>query len=178
MKLVTNGKGKSRASSILLSPGELLNIWTAKRVEELAWGACQEIRNSLAPVEFYRWVRANRFDDAQLVELFCMSARLTPHVTDDSDLGVYSRTNRAKVYRGAADRMPKLLVLAAFTEPAVVRSMWAFMAQWEHAEETMPDDYLTMLHGLDVKDRGPFLYWLLTERALQHAAGMSCLIAA
>ncbi len=150
-----------------MNPGELLNLWTAKRVEALAWGACEEIRNSLAPTEFYHWVRANRLNDVQLVELFCMSARLKPHITDDSDLGVYSRTYRARVYRGAADRMPKLLVLAAFTQPAVVRSMWAFMAQWEHAEETMPDDYLEMVKSLDLKDRGPFLYWLLNERTLQ-----------
>jgi hypothetical protein len=146
------------------------DLWTAKRVEAIAWGACAEIRNSLAPIDLYRWVRANRRNDAQLVELFCMSTRLRPHVTDDSHLGVYSRTNRAKVYRSAADRMPKLLVLAAFADPAVVRSMWAFMAQWTRAEETMPDDLIELLESLDMKDRGPFLYWLLNERTVQHCS--------
>ena len=38
---------------------------------------------------------------------------------------------QARIYRSAADRMPKLLLLAGFGKPSTVHSIQNFMEQWE-----------------------------------------------
>jgi hypothetical protein len=111
-------------------------------------------------------MRNNRGDESSLAAFFCFCCWLAPHVPDDAEIGVYSRTLTAKVYRTAAKLMPKMILVAAFGEEMGVRSMQRFMQQWEHAERTHSHDDFKMLESLDERDHGPFLFWLLNERIL------------
>jgi hypothetical protein len=41
--------------------------------------------------------------------------------------------------------------------------MSAFMEEWEHAEDKLPDGTLALLDNVTEKHRGPLLNWLLNE---------------
>ncbi len=99
-----------------------------------------------------------------MAAFFCFCCWVAPHIPDDAEVGVYSRTSTAKVYRTAARRIPELILVAAFGEAAGVRSMQGFMRLWEHAEQTLSRDDFRLLGSLDERDHGPFLFWLLNER--------------
>jgi hypothetical protein len=100
----------------------------------------------------------------RMVGFFNFTAWLTPHVADDAEVGVYSKTVTARIYREAADSIPRLILVAAFGQPEIVRSMQSFMQQWEQAEHSLTGDSADMIEYLDEKDRGPFLYWMINER--------------
>jgi hypothetical protein len=89
---------------------------------------------------------------------------LTPHIQNDAEVGVYSKTTAAFVYRQAAERIPRLLLVAAFAGNESVYKMRSFMESWITAEEMLSDEDVKIIDALDEKDLGAFLYWLLNER--------------
>jgi hypothetical protein len=140
--------------------------WDPVRVEMPLRALCSEIGESIAAVVLRRWVLDCTTNSDRLGQLFVLAVRLKPHITDSSDLGVYSKSARSRIYRSLAERMPKLLMLAAYSPPSVVRSLENFMDHWELAEEHLTDVHVGILDNLDGKDRGAFLYWMLNERTL------------
>ena len=66
-----------------------------------------------------------------------------------------------------------MILLAAFSEAAGVRSMQGFMRLWEHADRTLSRDDVRLLGSLDERDHGPFLFWLLNERVWLPSAAAS-----
>ena len=111
--------------------------------------------------------------DSKLAEVFCFSTWTAPVVCDYSSNGAYSNGIAARIYKQAAERMPSLLLLAAFSKKDVVQNMQGFMDNWERAESRFTKDDLALLEQIDAKDRGPFLYWLLNERAFRSACDQS-----
>ena len=71
---------------------------------------------------------------------------------------------------GAAQQIPKFVVLAACCRKELVLCMSAFMGEWEQAEEKMDDSHLSLLDNVAAKLRGPLLNWLLNERLLPWTA--------
>jgi hypothetical protein len=139
-------------------------LWKAKVIESLALDICSEIQNSIAPSALRRLIIKLQDNAERMVGFFCFTAWLTPHVADDAEVGVYSKTVTARIYREAADSIPRLILVAAFGQPEIVRSMQSFMQQWEQAEHSLTGDSADMIEYLDEKDRGPFLYWMINER--------------
>jgi hypothetical protein len=137
--------------------------WNSSLVKKTTLKLCAEIQNSVKPAAFRRWTRRNRGNESSMAAFFCFCCWVAPHIPDDAEVGVYSRTLAAKVYRTAARRIPEMILVAAFGEAAGVRSMQGFMRLWEHAERTLSDDF-RLLGSLDERDHGPFLFWLLNER--------------
>jgi hypothetical protein len=66
---------------------------------------------------------------------------------DTADIGAYSQHRAARIYKHAADQMPKMILDAAFGEEHVASAMGAFFAQWEQAEETLSDDDVRILES-------------------------------
>jgi hypothetical protein len=138
--------------------------WNRSLVKKTTLKLCAEIQNSVEPAAFLRWTRRNRGNESSMAAFFCFCCWVVPHIPDDAEVGVYSRTLTAKVYRTAARRIPQMILVAAFGEAAGVRSMRGFMQLWEHAERTLSRDDFRLLGSLDERDHGPFLFWLLNER--------------
>ena len=103
-------------------------------------------------------------DKLTLLRFFNVTAWLSPQVPDHADIGAYSQSVTASVYKIAAQNMPRLIVMAAFGQEEVKVNMQYFMEQLERAERTLTQADVAMLDNIMAKDRGPFLYWLLNER--------------
>jgi hypothetical protein len=101
--------------------------WAPSRVEARLRALCCEIGGSISAEVLHRWALNCKTDRSRMAELFVMSTRLKPHVQDYSDLGVYSKSIRSKIYRSLVERMPKVLMLAAYSHTPVVRSLERFM---------------------------------------------------
>ncbi len=139
--------------------------WRASRVQILAHKICNEISYTLDPMQMARCVRQNLSNDTGLASLFCFSAWLAPFIPDYAEIGAYSKHPSALIYHHAAEKMPKLILEAAFGNVEVAQAMRAFMAQWQQAESNVTDQDLEILDTISSKDRGPFLFWLINERA-------------
>jgi hypothetical protein len=124
---------------------------------------CWELTFSIDPFELFKTIRGIKHQEDKLCSLFCFSAWMAPVIPDYADIGAYSMATKAQIYRKAAERMPKLILEASFGDPATLRTMQSFMEQWESAEETLTTDDTKLLRDLSKKDRGPFLFWLITE---------------
>jgi hypothetical protein len=146
--------------------------WNSSLVKRTTLKLCAEIQNSVEPAAFRRWTRRNRGNESSLAAFFCFCCWVAPHIPDDAEVGVYSSTSTAKVYRTAARRIPEMILLAAYSEAAGVRSMQGFMRLWEHAERTLSRDDFRLLGSLDERDHGPFLFWLLNERVWLPSAAL------
>ena len=153
-----------------------INEWKYSRVQDVALSICSEIQNSLSPAALMRWVTLMRYreEGTKLVELFCFASWLLPHITDDAEVGVYSKTLTARVYRAAAKEMPRMILLSAFGAEPDLHNMRGFMRQWEQAEKMLTGEDYAVLGNLDEKDMGPFLFWLLNERASLCASFLFC----
>ena len=138
--------------------------WQLSRVEDIVHKICFEIAESLSSVKLGQWVRKYHLREAKMAGLFCFSAWLAPVIPDYSDMSCYSKTTKSKIYRTAAEQMPRLILEAAFGDSAVARHMQSFMKEWEEAETSVKGEDLRMLQHIEKKDRGPFLYWLVNER--------------
>jgi hypothetical protein len=138
--------------------------WRARKIQCVASRLVSEIGNSVSAFPLQRWVYANRGNDVHLANLFSLSVWLTPHIQNDAEVGVYSKTTAAFVYRQAAERIPRLLLVAAFAGNESVYKMRSFMESWITAEEMLSDEDVKIIDALDEKDLGAFLYWLLNER--------------
>ena len=147
------------------SNGASARAWKATALQSVARKICYELSFTINPVELRRLVNELKGDDAAMASIFCFAAWINPVVPDYSDIGCYSESVAAHVYREAAMKMPKLILEATFGGPEAAASLKKFMAQWQLAEETVTTTDLVMLDNLHVKDRGPFLYWLVNERA-------------
>jgi hypothetical protein len=138
--------------------------WRPSRVQSFTTLLCSELSVSLSPYTLHRYVKRNAGLEAKLAELFCFSTWTAPFVSDYSAFGAYSRGIAAKIYTQAARRMPRLLLMAAFSKRETVVNMKGFMDNWERAERRFTKDDLALVEQIDAKDRGPFLYWLINER--------------
>ena len=142
------------------------SVWRESLVRRYAKLLCTEVSLSVRPYALRRFVKKNGELDSKLAEVFCFSTWTAPVVCDYSNNGAYSNGIAARIYNQAAERMPRLLLLAAFSKKDVVQNMQGFMDNWERAESRFTKDDLALLEQIDAKDRGPFLYWLLNERRL------------
>ena len=134
------------------------------RVEETVRKLCDEVQNSFEIFALRRWMRRVHDDEQSLAAFFCLFRSLAPHVTDDAELSCFSRAWTAKVYHTAAKHIPKMILVASFSDKAGVKGMQRFMQQWEHSEETLSTENFQIVDILEEQDRGPFLFWLLNER--------------
>jgi hypothetical protein len=137
--------------------------WQLSRVKDMVHKICFEIAESLSSVKLGQWVRKYHLREAKMSGLFCFSVWLAPVIPDYSDMSCYSSTVKSKIYRTAADQMPRLIMEAAFGDSTVGRHMQSFMKEWEEAEVTVNREDMRMLRHIERKDRGPFLYWLVNE---------------
>ncbi len=155
-------------------------------MKKYAIDLCEEIENTLNPLLLRRWLafhtrtrasnswfRGANISDADanlskltLVRFFNCTAWLSPQIPDHADIGAYSQSVTASVYKIAAQNMPRLILMAAFGQEEVKTNMQYFMEQLERAEHTLSKADVAMLDNISSKDRGPFLYWLLNERAM------------
>jgi hypothetical protein len=78
------------------------------------------------------------------------------------------------VYHNAAKHIPKMILVASFSDKAGVKGMQRFLQQWEHAEETLSIDDSQIVDIFDERDRGPFLFWLLNERIFLLRVLLAC----
>ena len=145
------------------------SVWRESLVQRYAKLLCTEVSLSVRPYALRRFVKKNGELDSKLAEVFCFSTWTAPVVCDYGNNGAYSNSIAARIYNEAAERMPRLLLLAAFSKKDIVQNMKGFMDNWERAESRFTKDDLALLEQIDAKDRGPFLYWLLNERAFRSA---------
>jgi len=135
--------------------------WRASRVQTVARKVCHEIASTIDPLTMAFSVRNNLQRDSALSGLFCFSAWLAPFIPDYAEIGAFSKHVSSQIYKHAAERMPKLILEAAFGNAEVAQSMRKFMAQWMAAELNVSNGDLELLDQISTKDRGPFLYWLV-----------------
>jgi hypothetical protein len=165
-------QAQSSASSVeenlseLASQQSAAEFWLVHNVDRFIRPLITDLQSSVGPLPLQLWVRANRRSDLQMVRLFIMTLRIRHLVSDDSDLSVYSETARSRVYRYVAQQMPKMIFLATYCTEDIVQRMHSFVSQWEECELGINDEAVRIMHVLDFKHRGPFLFWLLNERSL------------
>jgi len=135
--------------------------WRASRVQTVARKVCHEISSTIDPLTMAYCVRSNLQRDSALSGLFCFSAWLAPFIPDYAEIGAYSKHVSSQIYQHAAERMPKLILEAAFGNVEVTQSMRKFMAQWMASDLNVSNGDLELLDQISTKDRGPFLYWLI-----------------
>ncbi len=121
------------------------------------------------PIGLNRWVSSMKTanDIVQLTTVFCASAWLAPHIPDHAAIGSYAKSNQARIYKRAAEQMPRLLLVATFGDEQVTQNLQYFMRQLEQAEGNLDKNDLRLVSNVTGKDRGPFLYWLLNESAMR-----------
>jgi hypothetical protein len=110
-----------------------------------------------------------------LLQPYCCSEQLEHPTFNIStqfiSAGIISRMGGySSCVGGAAQQIPKFVVLAACCRKELVLCMFAFMGEWEQAEEKMDDSHLSLLDNVAAKLRGPLLNWLLNERLLPWTA--------
>jgi hypothetical protein len=154
-------------------PSEMASFWDSSLVARITLKLCIEIQNSVEPAALRRWMQRNRGNESRVAAFFCFCCWLAPHIPDDAEIGAYSRTLRAKVYRTAARMLPQMIFVAAFGDAVGVQIMHEFMRLWEHAERTHSQDEFRLLENLDQRDHGPFLFWLLNERVQLRCATLA-----
>jgi len=120
-----------------------------------------------------RWVSAHKDDEASLASVFNLSARLARHIPDHAEVGAYANSVKAETYREAADGLPRLLLMSVFGDDELARNVEFFLAHLEdsrrppsESETAISHEDSRMLKNIVGKDRGPFLYWLVSERNL------------
>ena len=141
-------------------------LWKADRLRMCLRKICSELGESIAPLAYRRQFDQVMDLESGLSGLFCFSAWIAPVVSNHSDVGAYSNSTAAMVYKHVATRMPRLILVAAFGKSECGENMKMFMDNAIDAEERITEMDLEMVADITPKDRGPFLYWLLNERAL------------
>ena len=99
---LSNRSGSSRGSNRSTDAP----LWQHSQVEKKCREVCSELQNSLDPIALFRWSHKNSDNEAKLMGLFCMSAWIAPHIPDYANIGAYSKSRKAKVYRLAAKQVP------------------------------------------------------------------------
>jgi hypothetical protein len=107
--------------------------------------------------------------------LFCLSAWTASLIPDHADIGAYSNSVKSRIYKKAAEQMPRLLLVSAFGHEDVAQNVKYFLEQLEHAENVLSNEELAVIDNLMAKDRGPFLFWLVNERILSEF-GSTCTV--
>ena len=98
-------------------------LWISSRIDLLCRKLCWELTFSVDPFELIKTIGKVKHQDPKLCSLFCFSAWMAPVIPDYADIGAYSMATKARIYRKAAERMPKLILEASFGEPASLRTM-------------------------------------------------------
>ncbi len=98
-------------------------LWKASRIYRLCRKVCWELTFSVDPFELLKTIQGIQHQDPKLCSLFCFSAWMAPIIPDYADIGAYSMATKAKIYRKAAERMPKLILEASFGDPGTLRTM-------------------------------------------------------
>jgi hypothetical protein len=165
---------KRIADSTDLSPGSLSKLLSERSVRKVCQKVCIEITESFNPTALQRWVSAHKDDEASLASVFNLSARLARHIPDHAEVGAYANSVRAETYREAADGLPRLLLMSVFGDDELARNVEFFLAHLEdsrrppsESETAISVEDANMLQNIVGKDRGPFLYWLISERNLR-----------
>ena len=162
-----------KTSNATPTPTAAMNAppWREGHVQACMRKVCGELADSLDPVAYRRQLRHIIQLESSLSGLFCFSAWIGPVVASHSDVGAYSNSITAMIYKLVAERMPRLLLVAAFGKDEVGHTLKSFLDHAIDAEGRITDHDLEMVADINPKDRGPFLYWLLNERVLQ----LSCI---
>jgi hypothetical protein len=98
-------------------------LWISSRIDLLCRKLCWELTFSVDPFELIKTIGKVKHQDPKLCSLFCFSAWMAPVIPDYADIGAYSMATKARIYRKAAERMPKLILEASFGEHASLRTM-------------------------------------------------------
>jgi hypothetical protein len=139
----------------------------ATKLRKLAEEKCEEMPNSFSPTKMRNFIiKARLRDESLLMSLFCSMVSLSEHLSDSSQVGVYSNTVEAVVYRTAAYEMRKVFVATIFSPPEFCATVRSFFAEWALAEDAVSDHDLKVLDALDNRDKPAFFFWLVNERAL------------
>ena len=136
-----------------------------KNIRNVVEGMCANIMDTISPVHLSKWLKQHRGQPADITGFFCVSVWLDAWVSDACDVSAFANSTAARIFLHAASTMPKLILMAIFGEPIVVRSIKAFMDQWLQAEEAISQANLDAFSVFETKDRGPFFFWLLNECA-------------
>lgn len=159
------------------SPSSEAADWRRSRVAELAFEISNEISNSFQPFKLRRWVSSalpavangetgsKQQNQSTLPDLFNLAVHLGPVASDYADIGAYSKSASARLYNQIVEQVPRLVLAASFGNEHVAANMRMFMMQLLAAEQSIGDKELSIINVIVKKDRGPFLYWLLNERA-------------
>jgi len=135
--------------------------WSESSVKSIVQGVCQEMENTIDPSALHHWIMGIKDNPAELCAYVNISHWLAPHIPDDAEIGVYSKTINAQNYRNAVEQMPKLVMLATFGRSNVVHTLKEFMDQWKEADEMIADEHLGLFDNIVSQDRGPLFFWLL-----------------
>ena len=164
---------KMIAASSSLSPGSQSMLLSGRSVHRVCMKVCIEISESFGSMSLQRWVSAHKDDEASLASVFNLSARLARHIPDHAEVGAYANSVKAETYREAADGLPRLLLMSVFGDDELARNVEFFLAHLEdsrrppsESETAISHEDSRMLKNIVGKDRGPFLYWLVSERNL------------
>ena len=141
--------------------------WRRSRVAELAFLISYEIRDSLEPFSFRRWVSEQLAgNEEKLADVFNLAVLLSPVVSDYAKVGCYSFDKRAVMYKQLALLLPRLVLAASFGNDEVAANIKMFMEKLLAAEESISEKEAAMIDVIVRQDRGPTFYWLLNERDL------------
>ena len=113
----------SKLKSVDRNYEECCPPWISSRIYGLCRKVCWELTFSIDPFELFKTIRGIKHQEDKLCSLFCFSAWMAPVIPDYADIGAYSMATKARIYRKAAERMPKLILEASFGEPASLRTM-------------------------------------------------------
>ena len=159
--VVVDSSSPSRSPAKSFAEGK---PWKPYRVERVARKICFELQFSMAPFHLRRLISASRDSNPErLAVLFCLSAWVNAWIPDSAEIGSYSNSVTSKVYKKAAEQMPRLLLVSAFGHEDVSQNVKYFLEQLEHAENQLSNEELAVVENIVAKDRGPFLYWMVNE---------------
>ena len=67
---------------------------------------------------------------------------------------MYSDSVKARIYKQAAEQMPKMFVLAAFGGADIKQSIQTFFSLWEKYEAQFTEADLKIVQLINMQDRG------------------------
>jgi hypothetical protein len=88
-----------------LSPSSTSTHWKPAAVYPVARKICFELSSTVSPFKLRRLLAEFKGED--IAKLFCFAAWISPVTPDYSDIGCFSDSSLAHVYRQAATQMPK-----------------------------------------------------------------------
>ena len=93
----------------------------------------------------------------------CFAVRLAHIIPDYSEIGAYAGSLVARVYNDAAVSLPKLIIMLAYGDSNLAKTLKGFLEHLVLSEELLTSEDRRLTDNIVFKDRGPLLYWLANE---------------